>query len=208
MNRFLPSHIPSKFKSVGKVIKFISIAVCSSILIITMGWTQPLFSQSSSFDRAAQQIYTQLPDFPLGNNFALAESNQSLENNTLISRLLRYHRGKFRNNESRFDWKLTLADYLGLNEAISPDRYPGSSTLNTNPLEQDQALINQLNREEREALIMAIVNFYLPSTEVTETNSNQKNQPNDAIEGNPSVEEPIIPRAGDASLLGFSQAKR
>ena len=62
----------------------------------------------------AQKIYVELPNVPLENQHFNRKINKIDLNNTLISRMIRYHAYvKGRPVALRLDWKLTIADYLG-----------------------------------------------------------------------------------------------
>ena len=77
-----------------------------------------------------QQVYQQMPDLPKENNYVSLENGEVAAEDTLIGRLIRYHvYVKGRSPLSRFDWKLTLADYLGVNEAMLESQYPGAGSL-------------------------------------------------------------------------------
>lgn len=108
-----------------------------------------------------QQVYKQLPDFPLENQYISRESGKVNPENTLVSRLIRYHTSVVgRAPNYRLDWKLTLADYLGVNAIMDAAIYPGAESLRENPFERDRAAIQRLNRKQRDVLIQAIVNAY------------------------------------------------
>lgn len=94
------------------------------------------------------QIYEQLPDLPWENNYVSTETGEVEANNTLVGRLVRYHfYVKRRPPNFRFDWKLTLADYLGANELLQESVYPGYESLKENPMEGDRQAIQSLTRE-------------------------------------------------------------
>ncbi len=119
---------------------------------------QPASSRKSAVD---QQIYQQLPDFPLENQYVSRESGKMNPRNTLAVRLIRYHtQVKGRAPNYRLDWKLTLADYLGANEIMDDGIYPGADALKQNPFERDRAAIRKLTRKQRDALIQALVNAH------------------------------------------------
>ena len=112
-----------------------------------------------------QQVYKQLPNLPLENKYVNKETGKVDSDNTLVSRLIRYHLSvKGRPAIYRLDWKLTLADYLGVNEEINPSRYPGSDTLRQNPIEGDRAAIGRLSRTQRDALVQVMVNIFNPNS--------------------------------------------
>lgn len=108
---------------------------------------------------AWQQVYKEIPDLPLENQYVNRETGKVDPNNTLVSRLIRYHYFiKGRPVGFRLDWKYTLADYLGINEPMQADGYPGSDNLRKNPFESDRAVIQKLNRKQRAALVQSLVN--------------------------------------------------
>ncbi|MBE9078433.1 hypothetical protein IQ241_14200 [Romeria aff. gracilis LEGE 07310] len=115
----------------------------------------PAYRRSNPQEIAAQ-IYQQLPELPLENDY-LSRDGTALPEDTLVSRLIRYHLYiQNRPPHFRFDWKLTMADYLGAFEQIRPERYPSSQTLRTNALEGDRAAIAALSREQRNQLVFAL----------------------------------------------------
>ncbi|MEG3860549.1 hypothetical protein [Microcoleus sp. herbarium12] len=107
-------------------------------------------------------VYQKVPDLPIENNYISQESGKVDPNNTLVGRLIRYHVFvKGRPPNYRFDWKLSLADYLG----VTPDYlvesvYPGNDVLRSNPMERDRAVIQSLNRKQRDALVQALVDVF------------------------------------------------
>ncbi|MBO3459187.1 hypothetical protein G7B40_027725 [Aetokthonos hydrillicola Thurmond2011] len=108
-----------------------------------------------------QQVYQQLPDLPRENKYISKDTGKVAENNTLVSRMIRYHFYlKGRPANYRLDWKLTLADYLGANEVMYDGSYPGNDTLKKNPIDGDRAAISRLNRRQRDALVQALVNAF------------------------------------------------
>lgn len=146
---------------------------------------------------AWQLVYQQLPDFPRENNYVSKETGKVEPNNTLVGRLIRYHLFvKGRPANYRFDWKLTLADYLGATpEFLVEAVYPGGDVLRSNPMERDREVIRQLNRVQREALVQALVNTFTgqvqrPAAPVSRPPENR-----------PSSEVLPQPRPGDAQLL-------
>ncbi|MBW4440589.1 MAG: hypothetical protein KME10_04995 [Plectolyngbya sp. WJT66-NPBG17] len=110
---------------------------------------------------AWQQVYKEISDLPLENQYVNRETGKVDPSNTLVSRLIRYHYFiKGRPVSFRLDWKYTLADYLGINEPMKADGYPGSDNLRKNPFESDRAIIQTLNRKQRDALVQALVNVF------------------------------------------------
>ncbi|NEP41175.1 MAG: hypothetical protein F6K35_18895, partial [Okeania sp. SIO2H7] len=107
------------------------------------------------------QVYQQLPDLPLENNYLSEDTGEADTDNTLVGRLVRYHfYVKGRPPNFRFDWKLTLADYLGANELMQESVYPGYESLRENPMEGDRQAIKNLTREQRNALIDVLVEIF------------------------------------------------
>lgn len=127
---------------------------------------KPVFAQSLTPEIVAKQVYEKMPDFPKENQYLRQDSKAVDLDNTLISRIVRYHQYvKARPTAFRLDWKLTLADYLNANEIILPNRYPGFSTLTENPLILDQKAIDNLTISQRDQLVAILVSIYNPSIE-------------------------------------------
>ncbi|WP_176726901.1 hypothetical protein [Nostoc sp. KVJ20] len=129
---------------------------------------QPAYAQRITPSDVWQVVYQQLPDFPRENKYISKENGKVAENNTLVNRLIRYHiYTKGRAPIYRFDWKLTLADYLGANEIMYDASYPGNDSLRENPLEGDRKTITSLTRSQRDALIQVLVNIFNPTAQNT-----------------------------------------
>jgi hypothetical protein len=125
---------------------------------------QPVMAQRVDVGNVWQKVYQQLPYLPKENNYTRKEGGSVAENNTLVSRMIQYHTFvKGRPPNYRFDWKLTIADYLGINEAMTDSSYPGANTLRRNPLDSDRAAIKKLSRSQRNALVQALVNSFSQS---------------------------------------------
>lgn len=104
----------------------------------------------------AAQIYEQLPDFPLENQYISSETGEAATDNTLVSRIIRYHLYiQDRPTNFRLDWKLTLADYLGAFEPMSADNYADYG-LRENPMENDMTAVQGLSREQRDYFVNAL----------------------------------------------------
>ena len=111
----------------------------------------------------AAQVYEQLPDFPLENQYSSSDTGDRVTEDTLVSRIIRYHIYiKERPTNFRLDWKLTLADYLGAFERMSADRYPDYG-LRENPLMGDRTVIQALSRELRDRLINVLYEVFTPA---------------------------------------------
>ena len=123
-------------------------------------------AQAQTFSKPEQQallVYEAIPNFPKENQYRHSRKRKVVEDNTLISRLIRYHvYNKGRSAKYRLDWKITLADYLGINDYMSEREYPGAKFLKTSPMETDLAKIQELTPAERNQLIQAIVDVYDP----------------------------------------------
>lgn len=149
----------------------------------------PAVAQRISPSDVWQQVYQQLPDFPKENKYISKETGKVAEDNTLASRLIRYHvYVKERTPNYRLDWKLTLADYLGANEIMYDVTYPGNDTLKENPIDGDRSAISRLNRRQRDALVQVLANIFNP-------NSSTQLTPN------PNTSTPKPPQTGGAELL-------
>lgn len=156
---------------------------------------------------AWQQLYQSLPDFPRENQYISTETGDVAESNTLVSRMIRYHTFiKGRSANSRLDWKLTLADYLGANERMSDLTYPSGDTLRTNPIEGDRLAIDRLDRRQREAFVDAIVRVFMlqeaglsPSSPMTPPAAESPTTPLNQPESTPT--RIPDPQPGDAQLL-------
>ncbi len=129
---------------------------------------QPAYAQRITPSDVWQLVYKQLPDFPLENKYISKENGKIAENNTLANRLIRYHiYTKGRAPIYRLDWKLTLADYLGVNEIMYDASYPGNDSLRENPIEGDRKAIKSLTRSQRNALVQVLVNIFNPTSQST-----------------------------------------
>ncbi|MEN9201906.1 MAG: hypothetical protein Q6K80_09920 [Thermostichus sp. DG_1_6_bins_120] len=134
------------------------------LLGITLGilWVwgvRPVQAQLRLIPEAARQVYSMLPDFPLESTYVSPDgSGPSPEEDTLVRRMMVYHlQVAGRSLTDRFDWQLTLADYFDANEPMIAQRYPGADRLTVNPYAQDKAVIQSLNRQQRQALLKAIL---------------------------------------------------
>lgn len=128
-------------------------------------WAQSSVSLSRRLQRGevSEAVYQRMPDLPVENTYINAESGNPDSDNTLVTRLVRYHLyTKGRITLYRLDWKLTLADYLGANEFMHADRYPLANRLTVNPLEGDQQAIATLSRRDRDDLIQVLIEVCHP----------------------------------------------
>ena len=160
-----------------------------------------------------QEVQKRLPDLPLENNYTSSITGDLSETNTLIRRMIEYHNfRKGRSPRSRFDWKLTLADYLGLHDVIVADTYPGVNKLKINPINGDMTAVQAMNREQRNQLVNTLVSLYDPRipaeffTPASTTNSTTQEETSDPSQppANPSPIQsspPPLAEPGSADLL-------
>ncbi|OLP19551.1 hypothetical protein BST81_04580 [Leptolyngbya sp. 'hensonii'] len=153
-------------------------------------------AQIPSVGDAWKQVYQKLPDFPKENQYLSKETGQPSLNNTLASRMIRYHiYVKGRPPFFRLDWKLTLADYLGVNEFIEDASYPGRDALQSNPVDGDRAAVQKLNRAQRDALVQVLVELFNPGAA---TGGKAPASPKPTPSPSPA---PVNPGRGSADLL-------
>lgn len=184
---------------------FVSAVLIAATLIVVLPIVlerSPVLAQRVRPEGVGQTVYERVPDLPKENQYVSKETGKVASDNTLVGRLIRYHLYVAgRSPLYRFDWKLTIADYLGLglNGSFDETSYPSRATLKTNPADGDRAAINRLTRSQRNALVQALVDGFTPPTTVSPTPSpsatpnpspRQKPQPNAT---------PLVP--GGASLL-------
>jgi len=197
------------------------VLVLAGLLLLPMGllapgsggrWLAPVapqtaIAQFADLPGVAAMLYQQLPDLPQANTYTSRETGNVDANSTLLSRFIRYHMTiKGRSPGFRLDWKLTLADYLGVNEPISATNYPGAMTLTSNPMGEDVAAIQQLNRAQREQLVSTLVGLFNPATNTPPATSAPTPAPASTAPANrpgmgSTTPLPSEPRPGDAQLL-------
>lgn len=164
--------------------------------------SQPTLAQAGiSPQKIADQVYQRLPNFPLENQYVRQSNNQVATDSTLVERLIQYHINvKGRSPLFRLDWKITLADYLGLNEFLRADSYPGKNFLKTNPMSGDRTAVQKLNRQQRADLIQAIVVAYTgEASQVAAPLPALPPTPKPAPAPKPTLQP--LPRSGDSQLL-------
>jgi hypothetical protein len=180
------------FMVVGVIVLGLSVGKFPSTSLLGI---QPAVAQRVSPGDVWQQVYQKLPDLPKENQYINKETGKVAENNTLASRLIRYHiYVKERAPNYRLDWKLTLADYLDVNEIMYETTYPGNDTLRQNPIDGDRAAIARLNRHQRYDLVQVLANLFNP-------NSQNTLDPNNDTITSPSTSTPKKPQSGGAQLL-------
>lgn len=161
----------------------------------------PVMAQALRTQDLWRQVYQQMPDLPLENQYVNQQSGKVDPDNTLASRLIRYHMFvKGRPPNFRLDWKLTIADYLGANELMEEGVYPGGDTLRENPIERDRAAIQRLTRPQRNGLIQTLVNIFNPNAaQQTEAPLRRETQELTPTPNPRSI--PTLPQPGDAQRL-------
>lgn len=183
-----------------KTIAAFCLGICLSLVLASSAWNHAALAQAYRPEEAAEQVYQRLSELSPENQY-VNQDGEVASNNSLISRLIRYHLYvKNRPFQYRLDWQLTLADYFGINESIAPQQYPGSDTLETNPLEGDRAIITNLTLSQRRQLIDTIMSLYNPNYDpspqpVTLPESTENSTPGYR------PQKPQLPQPGDAELL-------
>lgn len=146
-----------------------------------------------------QRVYEILPDFPKENQYISKETGEQATSNTLVARLIRYHLFvKGRPPIYRLDWKLTIADYLGVNDVMFEGVYPGGDTLRQNPMDSDRTVITRLTRSQRDALVNTLVSLFNPNIAAE---SQPTSKPTPTPTPNPARSLPALPQPGDAQQL-------
>ncbi len=177
--------------------------------LLNLYWpvSQLTLAQSAQIEQIAEQVYQQVPGLPLENEYVNDQTGRVSANNTLVSRLIRYHiYAKSRPPNFRLDWKLTLADYLDVNERIEPETYPSGSALRKNPMEGDIAAIQLLTLAQRTAIVDLLAASFTPQTppDSASPSSEPSSAPAPAIlapSPTPPSRFPRQPQPGDAQLL-------
>jgi hypothetical protein len=157
--------------------KLILLFILALGLILGGGWGQvaqsqnppnpnlprPIVTQTVRIQTVSRLIYAQMADFPAENQYLNRRTGVVDTEDTLVSRLIRYHVvAKNRAPMLRFDWRLTLADYLGVNEPMIEDRYPGTDTLQPEPMRGDRTAVSRLTPTQRMSLINLLVAAFTP----------------------------------------------
>lgn len=174
------------------LISFVSGLLIVTALAILLPETltqSPALAQRVRPESVWQTVYERVPSLPKENQYVSKETGKVDADNTLVGRFVRYHLYVAgRSPLYRFDWKLTVADYLGLglNGAFDETSYPSRATLRTNPAESDRAAINRLNRSQREALVQALVDAFSPAADSSQVPPASAPQPS-SLEATPRV---------------------
>jgi len=168
--------------------------------------SQPATAQIFSSQDSWRQVYQRLPDFPRENEYVSKETGKVNSDDTLVSRLIRYHLYvKSRPANNRFDWKLTMADYLGAHEFLVESQYPSGNTLQENPMESDRTVIQKLTRSQRDALVDVLVSIFNTNRAQTPTQTPRASPSPSPLAPPPTTSnspaKPSLPQPGDAQLL-------
>lgn len=199
---------------------FILLALITLALTLGWGWRgiaqttspsnpssnpQRILTQSMQIRAAVRLIYEQMPEIPLENQYLNTRTGQLDPEDSLISRLLRYHVvTKNRPPSLRFDWKMTIADYLEANEPMIEDRYPGTDILQPNPMGLDRAAIARLTPAQRNQLVNLLVAAYTPvAIEPAQIilPSLTPSTPAPTPQPSPTLDRTPLPQPGDAQFL-------
>jgi hypothetical protein len=189
-----------------------SLAYSGKKLLLLSGAVVLLFASTSSAQLTsppdvAQFVYKRVPTLALENQYIRSENNKQAVESTLISRLVQYHNStKGRSPNYRLDWKITLADYLGINEVIQPETYPGYAFLKKNPLESDRTVIQKLNASQRNALVQALVDAFTGSRATAAIKSSTPSVPQAKPKPAPAYRPTLnpLPAPGSANSLKTS----
>ncbi|MEM9909083.1 MAG: hypothetical protein AAF921_29145 [Cyanobacteria bacterium P01_D01_bin.44] len=145
----------------------LTVIVGSSLLPFDMGHVGTAQAQPRIVIRRvepaaiAAQIYAQYPEFPTENTYTLQSGGEVAVDDTLVSRLIRYHLYvKNRPPNFRLDWKLTIADYLDAFDLIRASLYPSADVLSENPMEGDKAAIQSMTRQQRNQLSQTLFDLF------------------------------------------------
>lgn len=192
-------------KKKGQLPLRLLLAACLGLcLALSAGKILP-WSAATAEDLRVEEVaaiaYQRLPYLPKENQYVRRETQAVDGEFTLVNRFIRYHTGvKKRSPGSRLDWKLTFADYLGVNEPIKADQYPGNSTLAANPIESDREAISHLNRRQRAELVDLLASLYnQPSETAGAASPTQPQPPKPKPAATPA--KPALSKPGDAQLL-------
>ncbi len=180
----------------------VSIAVLAFLFL----GSGPAQAQLRLIPEAVRQVYEALPDLPLENFYTPVNPNDggpTPEEDTLLRRMMVYHlQVAGRSPADRFDWQLTLADYFDANEPMIAQRYPGADRLTVNPYAQDKAVVQSLNRQQRQALLEAIVLAFGGDPNPTPLYIPGDLDPSPSRPTPEPMERLLIPGSGAADLLG------
>ncbi|MGJ3247431.1 MAG: hypothetical protein ACFE0I_15335 [Elainellaceae cyanobacterium] len=163
--------------------------------------TQPASAQWRGTAEASRRVYEAMPELPLANEYVSSETGNANPENTFANRFVRYHLYIQRRSPTfRFDWKITLADYLGINDWMRADDYPGAGILRTNPLDGDRDIVQNLSRAERDKLVQTLVGIFSPD-EPTSSSGESSGASSSAQPSSSDEAPPVRTDPGAADLL-------
>lgn len=124
---------------------------------ILLAWSfAPARAQLREIPRITSEVYAAMPDLPREDHY-ITSSGEDLDS-TFLRRVLLYHmRAEGRSLYSRLDWKLTFADYLGINLTMYAQLYPGHDQFSENPYSGDIAAFQSLSAAQRDRLLAALL---------------------------------------------------
>ncbi len=201
-----------------QVQKFILIFILALGLILGRSWQEaaqsqnlpnpnlprPIVTQTVRIQMVSRLIYTQIPDFPTENQYLNRRTGMVDPEDNLVGRLIRYHVvAKNRAPMLRFDWRMTLADYLDANEPMIEDRYPGTDTLQPEPMRSDRAAISRLTPAQRTTLINLLVAAFTPVAIEPARIIFPTPAPTSVPTPTPAPRDIQLPQPGDAQFLRF-----
>jgi hypothetical protein len=145
-----------------RLAKLLQMAITGCLSASVVGiWGWLVLAQTVLPQDAAKAIYQRLPDLPLENQYQRSDGQKKAASSTLVSRMVQYHTAtKGRSPLFRLDWKITLADYLGVNDYLDERTYPGNGFLKSSAMEGDRAAVRKLTLAQRNALIQALVELH------------------------------------------------
>ncbi|MBE9063310.1 hypothetical protein [cf. Phormidesmis sp. LEGE 11477] len=136
---------------------------------VTLGTVQAQSPRRISPSAVTMQVYEQLPELALENQYISSDGEIDVDN-TLVSRIIRYHLYiRNRPTNLRLDWKLTMADYLGAFEQISPEEYPDYG-LRENPMAGDITAVENLSVGMRDHLTNLLYEAFASTPTASTTN--------------------------------------
>ncbi len=177
-------------------------SLAMALMALGLGWHGiPASAQLRLVPEATEQVYAKMPQLPRGSDYTPTSDAVGQGESTLVQRMMQYHMQLAgRPATSRMDWRLTLADYLDINEPMLAQRYPGATSLDPSPYNDDKAAIQSLSRRERYDLVDALVAslggdptpgiLYIP--DLSEPGS---------VAPPPAVQDIRLPQPGGADLL-------
>lgn len=201
--RFRRPYVAIALLSIGLTVLMAMLSVNSSPhRVLSFFTSQPANAQWRGTAEAARRVYEAMPELPLANEYVNSETGDVNPENTFANRFVRYHLYIQRRSPTfRFDWKITLADYLGINDWMREDDYPGAGVLRTNPLDGDRDVVQNLSRSERDKLVQTLVGIFNPDESTSSSGESTGSSDSSAQSGSPDAAPPVRAEPGAADLL-------